>query len=127
MEFQDGDVTRLPTIPRSATWQDEADDYNMQFPLEIAEGPEQKNINSGFPLEIAETIQRGDDVTLEAALFPVILSHNRGREQMDRGGRQDHADISELVTKPSPAPFQPHSVLALDDEPSYVDDVVEAD
>jgi hypothetical protein len=88
--------------------------YNVQFPLEIAEPVQQKKAQ--FPSEIAESSPSEQKAGLQ---FPLEIAE--GSE------RKDHADISELATKPPPVSFQPHSMLALSDEPSYVDDVVKAD
>ncbi len=155
------DVTRLPTLPRSATWQDEADEYanettvqfpleiarpvqqkaGWQFPVEIAEPAQKQKAGWQFPLEIAEPVQqkagwqfpveiaepavRGDkNVSLEYASFPVVLP-----DELDRGQvyRAEVRDICELATNPPPTALRAHSVLALNDEPSYVDAVVAAD
>ncbi len=180
------DITRLPTVPPSAIWQDEADVYEIerhiapvgvreyspflpsspsideldtlpptlerlhdevpharatnvkgvqqrtsaiQFPIEIARQVQERTANVQFPIEIAEPSQ-GDNVSIERPLFPVILlDEQRSQAYHAHGTRvvEERADICEQVTNPPPVPFQPHAVLALPDEPSYIDAVVEAD
>ncbi len=103
------------------------------FPLEMGEGPEQKrSVNPGFPFEIDEVVQRGNKhISSNRASFPVVWPDERDGGQIEHAPlkvvKSGHADISELATNPPLVPMQPHSVLALHDEPSYVDAVVEAD
>jgi hypothetical protein len=184
-DMQD-DVTRLPTVPPSAIWQDEADIYeierhlapvgvreyspllpsspsideldtlppalerlhdevphtratnakgvqqrttDIQFPLEIADPVQQRTANIQFPIEIAEPFQE-NNVSIEHPLFPIILP-DKHEDQLPGAHAarvvEERADICEQVTNPPPAPFQPHATLALHDEPSYIDAVVEAD
>jgi hypothetical protein len=185
-DVQDDDVTRLPTVPPSAIWQDEADIYeierhlapvgvreyspllpsspsideldtlppalerlhdevphtratnakgvqqrttDIQFPLEIADPVQQRTANIQFPIEIAEPFQE-NNVSIEHPLFPIILP-DKHEDQLPGAHAarvvEERADICEQVTNPPPAPFQPHATLALHDEPSYIDAVVEAD
>ena len=171
-DLQDDDVTRLPTVPPSAIWQDEADIYEIERHLAPVEVPEyspllpsspsideldtlppflellrneeppvratnaktvqQKRVAIQFPIEIPEPAPQKK----VAIQFPIEID-DPGRGQIDRA-RVEHcahqenavengADICEQVTNPPPVPFQPHAILALRDEPSYIDAVVEAD
>ena len=97
-EFQEEDVTRLPTIPRSATWQDEVDEDG------------EENSQSLLPVAVAE--------------FSPLLPSSPSIDELDT---LPPTDTCELPTNPPPGLFQSHNVLALYDEPSYIDDVVEAD
>jgi hypothetical protein len=146
--LQDDDITRLPTVPPSAIWQDKADLYEIERHLAPVAIPEHSPILPSSPsideldtlppaleplpdkmsLASAEAVQQR-----KAALqFPIEID-NHGRGQMYRAPVElknvveERIDICEQVTNPPPVPFQPHAALALRDEPSYIDAVVEAD
>ncbi len=105
----------------------------IRFPLEIDEDHTQGNVNTGFPLEIDEDHAQGN---INAGIgevvqsfgnqpsFPIVWSDARIHLHEVRNAS---ADICEQVTNPPPAPVQPHSELVLQDEPPYIDAVVEAD
>jgi hypothetical protein len=110
---------------------------NPGFPLEMGGIPDKnRSVNSGFPSEVSEFAQRSNTpVASNRASFPVVWPDERDGTQIERQlertplqvVKNAHADISELATKPPPVPIQPHSLLALHNEPSYVDAVVAAD
>jgi hypothetical protein len=116
-----------------------------RFPLEMGEGPnKKKSVTPGFPLEMGEFAHKGNNhVSSNRATFPVVWPDEREESPIERVpldvvevvkvakvakvAKNGHADISELATNPSPGLIQPHTLLALHNEPSYVDAVVEAD
>src|SRR5450631_464866 len=160
--LQDEDVTRLPTVPPSAIWQDEADIYEIERHLAPVAVPEyspllpsspsideldtlpptlellddelphtrtthakagqQRKAAIQFPIEIPEPAPQKKAVIQ----FPIEID-DHGRGQIYRAQVENRADICEQVTNPPPVPFQPHAILALRNEPSYIDAVVEAD
>jgi hypothetical protein len=151
-DLQDDDITRLPTVPPSAIWQDKADLYEIErhlAPIAVPEyspflpsspsideldtlPPALEPLSDKMPLTSAAAVQQR-----KASLqFPIeIDDHGRGqiyRALVERSAHlenvvEERADICEQVTNPPPVPFQPHPALALCDEPSYIDAVVEAD
>jgi hypothetical protein len=150
--LQDDDVTRLPTVPPSAVWQDEADIYEIERHLAPVAVPEYSPLlPSSLLIDELDTLPPAleplsDKMSLTSAAavqqrkallqFPIeIDDHGRGpiyRALVEpstplENAVENRADICEQVTNPPPVPFQPHAILALRNEPSYIDAVVEAD
>ena len=136
IEFQEDDVTRLPTVPPSAIWQGTAYELERYLPVLPVEMPEYFSFLPSSPsIDELDTLPPGGErLQNERSLVHAASvesaqrddKNDRSRGQIDRAHIRE-ADICELVTNPPPLQFQPRSVLALGNEPSYIDTVVEAD